>query len=236
MLIAAVVGSMLYDRFFCKYLCPMGATLGLISRLSVFKVRRTAETCIDCKACDHACPVNITVSEASTVDSPECINCNECVNACPVKDTLQVSTARGKRLSPLATTMAVVAVFGAVVLGATVAGEFQWKAPSLADEIGGGSGRGSGGNGGGSSAPLSADFDVSLIKGRTALVEVTDATGIPPALVEQVFGVPVSDQSLPMKDIMGTYGFTPEDVRTFVELYRTDPNAAASYVPLGGEE
>ncbi len=228
---AAVAGSFVYDRFFCKYLCPMGATLGLISKFSIFKVRRTEATCIDCKACDAACPVNLNVSEVETVESAECINCNECVNACPVKDTLAVSTRSGKRLSALATTGAVVAIFAIVVGAATITGDFQLKAASLADEIESGQGEGEGT--GANDAPMTGEFDVSLIKGRTALTEVSEATGIPATLFEQVLGVPVSEQDIPMKDIKDGYGFSPEDVRTIVELYRTDAAAAEAYVPLG---
>jgi ferredoxin len=235
-LVAAVVGSFVYDRFFCKYLCPMGATLGLISKFSIFKVRRTTTTCIDCKACDIACPVNINVSEAETVNSPECINCNECVTACPVKDTLAMSTSGGKRLSALGTTVAVVAVFAIIVGGATVAGSFEWRTPSLAQEAGAGRGNGAGSEGADGDTALIGDFDVSLIKGRTTLTEVSEVTGIPASMFQRVLGVPESEQGLPLKDTKGTYGFSPEDVRTMVELYRVDPAAAEAYIPLGSSE
>lgn len=223
----SLAGSLLYDRFFCKYLCPMGATLGVISRLSIFKVRRTEATCIDCKACDKACPVNITVSEVDVVNSPECINCNECVAACPVKDTLAVSTKSGKTLSPLAVTGSVIAIFALVIVAGMATNNFDWQVKSLKTEA----------------AETAADaglpateFDLALIKGRTTLAEVTDATGISPETIEQVFGVPVSEQSSAIKDTKDVYGYSPGDVRTFIELYREDPVAAMSFVPSGSEE
>ncbi len=223
----SLAGSMLYDRFFCKYLCPMGATLGLISKLSLFKVRRAEATCIDCKACDKACPVNITVSEVAVVDSPECINCNECVAACPVKDTLAVSTKSGKTLSPLAVTGSVVAIFALVIAVGMATGNFDWQVKSLATEAAESA----------VSAGLPAtEFDLTLIKGRTTLTEVTDATGISPETIEQVFGVPVAEQSQAIKDTKDVYGYSPGDVRTFIELYREDPTAAMSFVPTGSEE
>ncbi|KAF0207549.1 MAG: 4Fe-4S binding protein [Actinomycetota bacterium] len=223
----SLVGSLLYDRFFCKYLCPMGATLGLISRLSVFKVRRSEATCIDCKACDTACPVNLRVSETAVVNSPECINCNECVAACPVKDTLTVSSRSGNVLSPIAVTGAVVALFGLVVAIGTFTGNFDWQVPSLATEAAQ--------NAATSGAPAEA-FDVTLIKGRTTLTEVTDATGIPAQTIEQVFGVPANEQSKAIKDTKDVYGYSPGDVRTFIELYRDDPVAALAFIPTGAEE
>ena len=137
-LVIALAGSLVYDRFFCKYACPMGAFLGLISKVSIFKVRRNTETCIDCKACDKACPVNVTVSEVETVTSPECIDCGECVTACPVADTLAVS-ARGKKgLSPVAAGAFAVGTFAVLVAGATVTDNFDWTVASLRDQIGAG--------------------------------------------------------------------------------------------------
>lgn len=220
----ALVSSMVYDRFFCKYLCPMGAFLGIFSKVSLFKVRRNAETCIECKACDTACPMNITVSEVETVESSECISCGECATACPVKDTLATQTRGGRRLSPLATTGAIVAGFAVIVGAATATGDFRWTAPSFAESATSATEE--------QGAPVAA-FDTSLIKGSSVLSEVMDAAGVGADEVEQVFGVPVSEQDSPIKDIKGTYGFTPEDVRAFIELYRQDPVAALAFVPAG---
>ncbi|MDZ4179305.1 MAG: 4Fe-4S binding protein, partial [Coriobacteriia bacterium] len=63
----SLAGSFFYERFFCKYLCPMGAFLALFSKLSFLGIRRDAVTCIDCGKCDSACPMNIEVSTATTV-------------------------------------------------------------------------------------------------------------------------------------------------------------------------
>jgi len=223
----ALAGSVLYDRFFCKYLCPMGATLGIISKLSIFKVRRAEATCIDCKLCDKACPVNITVSEVAVVDSPECINCNECVNACPVKDTLAVSTKSGKTLSPLAVTGSVLAIFALVIAAGMATDNFDWQVKSLKNEAA---------DRAAETGVAADEFDLTLIKGRTTLAEITDATGIPPETIEQVFGVPVDKQSMPIKDTKDVYGYSPGDVRSFIEFYREDPAAALSFIPTGTEE
>jgi len=102
-LLFSLVGSLLYDRFFCKYLCPMGAFLALINKLSFFRIERNESTCIKCRACDRICPVNIEVSKEKIVHSPECINCNECATICPVPDTLLITNRKKTRFfSPLA--------------------------------------------------------------------------------------------------------------------------------------
>lgn len=226
-LVLALVGSVVYDRFFCKYLCPMGATLGFMSKVSLTGVFRNAEACIDCKICDRACPMDITVSEATIVRDTECISCSECVNACPAAGALQVTAPGKRRLSPTALSALVVGIFVLGVGATALAGDFRFTVPSLGDRIEDSQGS--------SDAPAGA-FDVMLIKGSTPFGDVTDVTGIPPELIERVFRVPVAEQSLPIKDTKTVYGYTPEDVRAFVELYQKDPTAAAAFVPIGHEE
>ena len=202
----SLVGSIVYERFFCKYLCPTGALLGAISRFSLFKVRRNVDTCIDCRLCDKACPSNIKVSEVAVVESPECINCNECVNVCPVKDTLEVSTKAspsGKRtvLTALQMTVAVVAIVAALVGVATAVGTFSWTLPSLEQ----------------SAATNGGTVNADDIRGSMSFAEVAVATGLPAAEFMSRFGVSEADMALPMKDIAERYGFDVHtDVREFV--------------------
>ncbi len=91
-LAATLVLSLLVERPFCKYMCPYGAVQGVFNLFSVFRIRRVAKTCIDCKACDRACPMNIEVSKAGVVRDHQCITCMECTSerACPVKDTVDL--------------------------------------------------------------------------------------------------------------------------------------------------
>jgi polyferredoxin len=82
--------SIVVKNFWCRYLCPYGALLGIISLVSPFKITRIQKTCIDCELCTKACPANIKVHSATRVWSDECMNCMECVEVCPVKNTLNV--------------------------------------------------------------------------------------------------------------------------------------------------
>lgn len=93
-LAVVILGSLFVERPFCKYACPFGAVLGLPNLVRLFPVRRNAETCIDCKACDRRCPMNIQVSTSRTVRDHQCISCLECTSehACPVPATVIVST------------------------------------------------------------------------------------------------------------------------------------------------
>lgn len=84
--------SLIVERPFCKYACPYGAVLGLSNLFRVFGIKRNPTTCIDCKACDRACPMNIEVSSAGTVRDHQCISCLKCASeqACPVVATVEL--------------------------------------------------------------------------------------------------------------------------------------------------
>jgi hypothetical protein len=205
-LVVSLAGSLVYDRFFCKYLCPAGALLGLLSRVSFLKIKRDAATCIDCGRCDKACMMNVEVATADVVTSSECISCNECVNACPVPGALKVTAAGGSKVPALAATGVAVALMAGVVGATTLTGSFEWKSPGLAEAAA--ESRATSGDG---------SFDLTLIKGYTTLDEVGEATGIPAGEIGAAFGVPSGELGLPIKDIKDQYGFTPEDVRLFVE-------------------
>ena len=149
-LVVSLAGSLVYERFFCKYLCPVGALLGLLSRVSFLNIKRDAATCIDCGRCDKACMMNIEVATADVVTSSECISCNECVNACPVPGALKVTAAGGSRVPALAAVGVVVALMVAIVGATTLTGSFDWRMEGRAEARGAGhSGGGGEGLGGG---------------------------------------------------------------------------------------
>jgi len=105
--------SLVVQNFWCRYLCPYGALLGLLSLASPLRITRTRATCTDCQKCTRACPARIQVHQAARVASDECTACYRCVAACPVKDTLQMRAPAGQAVPGW--------VFGALAVGLFVA-------------------------------------------------------------------------------------------------------------------
>ncbi len=86
-----VVASIFVPNFWCRFLCPYGALLGLTSWFSPARIRRNAETCIDCAKCAKVCPAALPVDKLVQIRSVECTGCLECVAVCPAQDTLLLS-------------------------------------------------------------------------------------------------------------------------------------------------
>jgi NapH/MauN family ferredoxin-type protein len=125
-LMALVVLSILVRNFWCRYLCPYGALLGILSFLSILKVHRNAETCTNCQKCTRTCPVDIKVHKTTSVISDECHACLKCVAVCPEKDTLYISASRRKGiLKPLAYAVMICMLFAGGSLIGRVAGYWQ---------------------------------------------------------------------------------------------------------------
>jgi len=209
-LVVSLAGSLAYDRFFCKYACPMGAFLSVFNRLSVFRVSRDEDACVDCGACDKACPVNVPVASSSVVKSAECIACSECVTACPAPGALGITSRKGATISPLRLTLVTLAVFFGIAAVTTAAGWFQWTQPTFAGEAK-------------KAVESGTPVDTAAIKGSTSMQEIADTTGIPAKELQSAFGITEAEMALPLKDVKAVYGFTMEDVRAYVEEYLAQP-------------
>jgi polyferredoxin len=142
---AVVIGllmllSMLIQNFWCRYLCPYGALLGLASLLSPVKIRRDQSACIDCGKCTKACPAQIQVDKLVNIRTVECTGCMECVAACSTQDALQFALPprsanspaqrwRRRTLSPLVVCAAIAYLFFGVVLFARATNHWRTNLP-----------------------------------------------------------------------------------------------------------
>jgi len=94
-LAASLVGMVLVARFWCRYLCPMGAVLSLFNRVSLLHLEWRPSACTGCEACVSACPMGI--DPRADHDGNNCIKCGECTSVCsPGSLTLRVGCRRSR--------------------------------------------------------------------------------------------------------------------------------------------
>ncbi|MCE1195360.1 4Fe-4S binding protein [bacterium] len=152
--------SMFYERAFCKYVCPMGAVNAILGRIPLFRIKRESKTCISCSKCDHVCPMNIEVSTADKVSSPECIGCLECVTACPTKKKTLAPTIAGKPVKLWQVAALGLGIYlGAMGIGALV-GKLDFVGPSLAQKA------------------VEGSLKVEDIKGSSTWAQVAESFGV----------------------------------------------------------
>ena len=108
-ILALVIASIFVQNFWCRYLCPYGALMGLVSWLSPLRIQRSESACIDCAKCAKACPAVLPVDKLVQIRSTECIGCLECVAVCPAKDALGIALPR-RRAIPAWTVAAGIAI------------------------------------------------------------------------------------------------------------------------------
>lgn len=81
-LVGILIVSFFAERFFCRYLCPLGALFVPISKGRLYRIRRKASACSGCRQCSRACTMGVTVHENDRVTSGECIDCMRCMDVC----------------------------------------------------------------------------------------------------------------------------------------------------------
>jgi polyferredoxin len=87
LLIGIVLLNVFAKRFWCRYLCPLGALLGLMSKVALLR-RRIEPGCVGCTLCTDACPMGtINPAEDYASDPGECTMCLECLDDCPLGAT-----------------------------------------------------------------------------------------------------------------------------------------------------
>lgn len=83
LLIVILVGMALQERFFCQFLCPLGALFSLLPILPFAQLRRAADRCPSgCQLCRRQCPVSVRM-DADNLRKGECIACDRCADTCP---------------------------------------------------------------------------------------------------------------------------------------------------------
>lgn len=79
----AILGlNLIEKRFWCKYLCPLGALLGLLSRYSMLR-REVSEGCSSCGMCTNVCQGGALYGKGEDWRNSECLACFSCDDICP---------------------------------------------------------------------------------------------------------------------------------------------------------
>lgn len=222
LLVITLVGSLFVDRLWCRYLCPLGAFLALVSKAGATRVVRDEQSCVHCHVCDRVCPMDIRVEDAEQVTTGECITCGECVNACPVPQALQFRI-RQRTLSPIAVGLASLALFFGVIGATKATGTWRSLPGSMTELVEHG-------------GELSADN----IRGFMTFAEISDAYGMPAGELLSELGLPEStDVNQPLNSTMHAQGREVEEIRAVIarhlgaapteaeEMPVTDPQADA---------
>ncbi|HEY5505131.1 MAG TPA: 4Fe-4S binding protein, partial [Sedimentisphaerales bacterium] len=109
--ILIAIGSAFVQRFFCRYICPLGAVFRILSALKMTTIVKPSRKCGNCRVCTNACVMGIPLYKNSFVHTGECIECLQCVAACP-RNNVRYCLA-GSDVRPLvAGTMAAIAIAG----------------------------------------------------------------------------------------------------------------------------
>ena len=79
-MVAVIVMSIFMFRFFCRFLCPLGALYGLFCKIAMLGLKVDKNKCTDCGLCIKVCKM-----DTKKVGDHECIQCGECIAVCPTK-------------------------------------------------------------------------------------------------------------------------------------------------------
>lgn len=126
---ALVLASFFLRNFWCRYLCPYGALMGILAWHGPLRINRDEQSCINCRKCEKVCPGSIRVAEQTVVTSPECLGCLECVAACPVDNCLRVSTYHRRKLPTWLVPLGVLSFFLIAWAVAHLTGHWQSTVP-----------------------------------------------------------------------------------------------------------
>ncbi len=191
-LAAVVLAALFAKNLWCRYLCPLGAFLGLFNGAKRFLIRRDKGACVDCGTCNRVCPHGIDVQHQETVKDADCVSCLECVENCPVR-CLQASAAGRAVKGSNAFALYAVGAFALLIAASMLLGVWE---PAPASNI----------------LSQSGLVDVTAIRGSNTLENLVKTTGVPLEEFVEELGLPGDvDTSLKLKDIGARYNVTGGD-------------------------
>ena len=86
----------LWGREYCNTICPVGTTLSLVSRFSLFRPTIDTSKCTNCGRCGRGCKASCIDTKAHKIDYSRCVTCFDCIDNCQ-EGALQYRFAYGKK-------------------------------------------------------------------------------------------------------------------------------------------
>ncbi len=83
-------------RLYCNAICPVGTLLGLVSKVSLFKIRFDLSGCNQCGKCMFACKSQCIDVKQQSVDVSRCVGCGNCLNVCD-KNSIRYALTPAKK-------------------------------------------------------------------------------------------------------------------------------------------
>ncbi|HEX3033137.1 MAG TPA: 4Fe-4S binding protein [Bacillota bacterium] len=118
--------SFLFKSFWCRYLCPYGAILGVLGFLSPIVLKKNSTTCIQCGKCNKVCPSKVDVmGKKNLVLTSECVGCTSCVANCPKEKTLEFRLLGLVPVKPWTFGAGFVVIFFGIIFWAMATGHWQ---------------------------------------------------------------------------------------------------------------
>ena len=79
--LAAVLLNLVIPRFYCRFICPLGALFGLLGRFAIWRIGKRQKECVNCMICEKACEGGC--EPAGNIRTSECVLCFNCLDNCP---------------------------------------------------------------------------------------------------------------------------------------------------------
>lgn len=212
-LVLILLASLVIERPWCKYLCPLGIVLGITNKFRLFTIKRNDSTCISCKLCDKKCPMNLTISDSTKVSSTECISCMECTseNTCPKQNTLVMKSGKSHIKNKFMPLLIILFLFGGIQLSKSFS---LWKTERSAEpaKI--------------TSSDYTEKYDPADIRGSYSFKEISSLYNVKEE--DLITSFKLSDINLKVKDLETLYSSSEieigtKSVRYFVALYNEIP-------------
>jgi len=91
LLMGVLVPSVYVPRFFCRFLCPLGALLEPLAPYKILRIRKSAPTEEFNKTLSDVCPMGVQLGDTDYIDHSGCINCGKCMTEYPKHTSLELN-------------------------------------------------------------------------------------------------------------------------------------------------